>query len=435
MFKIALWAPCLIVIAWAGVGSAQAQAVAVLDPGPPCAGAAISGSRGAAYSLDALVQLAAARHSSVAARRAGLEANRADLDVAKRQYFPTLTVQDAPLPGGGRSRTISLQQPVWAAGRLEASVDSATAKAAAAAQEVLESQQAVGFSVAAAYQSFLQARGRSIILQRFLQRLDGYRESMERRVASGIAGQSELELFQARYFQARAQQAAACHAEQAARNQLALLALVDLASEELQFGGDLPAMPALQALLDSALESSPALRRLNLQTQAVRAERQAKAADQWPTLGVVAQHSVPYGQPGARSASSVGIQLQYSPGAGFASSASARAAQAQLRAVEAGQEAARLELIARIRTEYEELRATLSRRSFGLMNVEAAEKVLASYDRLFLAGRRSWLDVLNSARELNEAELSVADLEAQAFASRYRLSLHAFEHEWMRALW
>jgi outer membrane protein, adhesin transport system len=47
--------------------------------------------------------------------------------------------------------------------------------------------------------------------------------------------------------------------------------------------------------------------------------------------------------------------------------------------------------------------------------------VLESYERQFVGGRKSWLDVLNSLRELTQLEISLAESRAVAAAAYYRL--------------
>ena len=55
----------------------------------------------------------------------------------------------------------------------------------------------------------------------------------------------------------------------------------------------------------------------------------------------------------------------------------------------------------------------------------AAEDVSASYDRQFLAGRKSWLDVMNAARELAQTETQLADLQSTQLVVTWRLAAYA----------
>jgi outer membrane protein, adhesin transport system len=54
-------------------------------------------------------------------------------------------------------------------------------------------------------------------------------------------------------------------------------------------------------------------------------------------------------------------------------------------------------------------------------SLRAAEDVSASYDRQFLAGRKSWLDVMNAARELAQTETQLADLQSTQVVVTWRL--------------
>lgn len=386
-----------------------------------------------AHGLDALARLAATSHASVMAKRAGLQAAQAEWDAAQLQKWPTPSAQTSPGVGGGRTTVLTLEQPLWTGGRIGAIADAAEARAHAANHAVTESVQSVGFAVANAYQGFAQAQGRAAVMHRLLAKLERYRESMQRRVQSGASASGELELLQARHALVTGQLRLACSNERVARSQLAVLASIDLSPEAVIRGVYSSEVPNLGDVLDRSQQLSPVLRRLAQDVRAAQGEMSAKAAQRWPTVALVAQRYLQRGVPNAESSTSVGLQLQFNPGAGFSSLASARAAHAQVDALRANLEAARADLVSRVRAEHEELRSAVMRREDGLLNVAAAARVLASYERLFAVGKRSWLDVMNAARELSDAELAVADTEAQVSASRYRLALYAAEPEWMKA--
>jgi len=55
----------------------------------------------------------------------------------------------------------------------------------------------------------------------------------------------------------------------------------------------------------------------------------------------------------------------------------------------------------------------------------SAKELSESYDRQFLAGRKSWLDVMNSARELAQTETLLADLVSTQVIVTWRLALTA----------
>jgi adhesin transport system outer membrane protein len=55
--------------------------------------------------------------------------------------------------------------------------------------------------------------------------------------------------------------------------------------------------------------------------------------------------------------------------------------------------------------------------------IHSAQAVFDSYTRLFIAGKRQWLDLVNSSRELTQYKTSLADLESSLQASAYQLAL------------
>jgi outer membrane protein, adhesin transport system len=387
----------------------------------------------ATYNLDALARLAAANNASVAGKRAGVQVAQAEWDAAHLQNWPSPSVQTSPGIGGGRTTVLTVAQPLWAGGRIDAATEAARARAQAANHAVAESQQSVGLAVVNAHHAFFQAQGRAAVLRRFYERLERYRESMQRRVDTGASAPGELELLQARQLLTAGQLRSACSAERVARGQLSILANVELSAEAVVSSTYDSDVPNLDDLLERSQRDSPVLRRLDQDVQATQGESDARAALRWPTIALVAQRSLQQGVPNTQSSTSMGLQLQFAPGAGFSSLALARAAQAQVDSVRASREAARSDLLSKIRSEHEELRSAVARRHDGLLNVTAAGRVLASYERLFAVGKRSWLDVLNAARELSDAEIAVADTEAQVTGSRYRLSLYGVEPEWMKA--
>jgi len=385
------------------------------------------------YGLDALARRAVETHASVAAKRANVDAARAEWDAARRQYLPAPSAQTSPGAGGGHSTVLTLEQPLWSGGRLSASVDAALARSRSADLGVLESQQGLGLAVANVYRAFLQARGRAMVLQQFIGRLDNYHESMRRRVDSGASAQGDLELLQARYALTNGQLKSACFAERSARHQLSLLVGVELSSAEVVGTPQVPEVPDLEDLLERSEKSSPTLRRMDQDTLAARGEADAKVAAQWPTVALVAQRTLPRGVPNVSSSTAVGLQLQYTPGAGFASLARARSAEAQVEALRASREAARVDLLSKVHAEHEDLCSAVSRRQDALLNLKATANVLASFERLFAVGKRSWLDVMNAARELSDAEQALADIEAQMSPGRYRLALYGVELDWMES--
>jgi outer membrane protein, adhesin transport system len=334
------------------------------------------------------------------------------------------------LDTGGAATVLALQQPLWAGGRLDAGLDAADSRARSAGVSIAEAQYNLALRVSSAWQAWLQARGRGDALAKNVALLDGYSGSVRRRIAGGVSAEVDHELVVSRLAQARSSLSTVRAAERTALAQLSQMVGQSLRTEALTIpDGVEDRPPPLEALIDQATMSSPVLRRLDADIQAARHEVAQKDATLWPTLALRAEH-----QRAGATATTMAINdnrimvvLDYVPGAGLSAAANADAARARIGGLMESREAARRDLIEKVSTDYEDHLASRDRRRELRNTLKASAEVLASYDRLFVAGKRSWLDVLNAARELTDVETALADVEAQFVASRYRLRLHGGE--------
>jgi adhesin transport system outer membrane protein len=110
-------------------------------------------------------------------------------------------------------------------------------------------------------------------------------------------------------------------------------------------------------------------------------------------------------------------------GAGLSVRSQANSARLRLDAASANVEAARRSITAIIASEYA-LKKSVDRRLIALRRSEEATRdVYESFERQFLSGSRSWLDLLNSARELTQVEVRRIDVEMSSVLVSWRLSI------------
>lgn len=387
---------------------------------------------GTPYSLARLIDRAIRNHPSIAARHAEVKAMQAEIDAARAQYYPTPSVQ-LQQDKGESTTVLTLQQPLWAGGRLDAGLDAAQSRENATRVSVSEGQYTLALRVTGAWAAWEQARKRGEVLDKGVALLNVYAESVSRRIQGGASGRVDRELVAARLAQTQGDLAAARSAERSALARLAQmvgqpLRAQDLVVADAATGVDVP-LPGLDALVAQAFSRSAALGHLEADIETARHETQQRRAALWPTLALRAQH-----QRGNASATGVSandsrimLVLEYSPGAGLSAGANIDAAEARIVGLRENLDAARRDLTETITTDYEEYLVGSDRKRHFLRTLEASAEVLASYDRLFVAGKRNWLDVINAARELIQAQTALADVDAQQIAARARLRLHIGE--------
>lgn len=389
---------------------------------------------GARIGLNELVGLAIEAHPEVASKRADLDAARANQDTAHWQYFPTPSLQ-VRQDKTGNLATAAVQQPLWSGGRLDAGLDAAVSRTRSADVAISETQYSLALRVTGAWQSWKQARGRAEVLSRGISLLGVYAESVRQRIKGGVSPEVDRELVESRIAQIRGDLTAAQAAERSALSQLSQLIGRPLRTGDL-FAGNAPdgKPPVFEMLIEQSVNRSAAIRRIESEIEAARHDTTQKRAALWPTIGVRAEYQ-------RDQLSNVGhvsndgrvmLVVDFVPGAGLSAGSGIDAAEARVANLRESREAARRELITKVAADYEDHLSSLGRKRDILRTVKASTEVLASYDRLFVAGKRNWLDVLNAARELTQVETSLADVEAMIAASYYRLRLHGNELPWQQ---
>lgn len=384
--------------------------------------------------IDQLITLALRNHPEIAAKRAERAAAQSEIAAARMQYWPTPSIQ--VLQDKGNTITaLTVQQPLWAGGGLDAGLAAARSRESAARWAVDEARDDLAQRVVAAWAAWMQARGRAKALAEGIDLLGVYAESVKRRIQGGASAEVDRELVESRLAQFNGDLAAARSAERAALSRLAQLTGQPLRPQDLDFAqDDADDLPALDVLIEQAVARSPTLKRIEAEIEAAGHEVDRKRAALWPTLNLRAQHQRGEAQLGLSvNDTRITLALDYAPGAGLSLGANIDAAEARRQGLRESLDAARRALIDRVTTDYEEYRSSLSRKRDAERAIKASAEVLASYDRLFVAGKRSWLDVINAARDLIQARMPLADAEATRIASRTRLHLHAGDLPWQQA--
>ena len=363
---------------------------------------------------------AVSQNPQVLAQLAEVAALESELSAAKWQRAPNLSAEVLATTGGssiadqdGLAFNVALEQPIWAGGGIGAGVDAARAGRNVGESALRQIRYDIVVGIASAYFEALAASGRAKALEAGLADMATLVASIERRVEREVSPAADLVLARSRVTQLEVDLASARE-----QGENALLRLQELVGDRVLP----PAMPDVDLAMDVPIEAlaldeimscSPALERSQREVDLASARADVTKSALWPQLLVqLSQNELT----GARAA----LVLRWQSGNGLSQFAANDAAKARVdRAIallgQADQEARR-----RISAEYVLLRSSQRRAEAGLLAVEAADALQASYQRQFVAGRRSWLDVLNAAREKTFAAVSyeTARVSAQGAATR-----------------
>lgn len=366
-------------------------------------------------SWDKALEYAVKGHPSVLGALQRLYASNFDLDATEYQRFPALVIDFGRIAGNnvGNQASVSLTQPLYAFGRIDASIAAAEYRMSAATVAVDESKVDLVDRVLQAFFDVNKTRELVDVQQQFVIQHKELRDTVQRRFDGEVASQSDLLLAQTRLDQAENQ--LAVYQSQFEKSAATLRSLIKVNSLAYQTPeAMIPGVTSEEELQTMATKFSPLIKRLTAEQSALEQDARIASAATKPQL-VLRAERIESNVPTQFTDNRVITALQYQPGAGFSANSIAAAAQSRAVAAQMDIQAAQLQLAERCATLYNDMLINLSQEKNLSKVLDANQEFFESMLRQFQAGKRSWLDVLNSVRETNQAAtaLVVARNDAQ----------------------
>lgn len=379
-------------------------------------------------SFEQIAKQALATHPAILSKLSSSAAAQAELDGASWQRYPTPSLAVDSDDNGTTTTLLRVQQPLWAGGRIDAGIDAAGSRHHAAETAIVETKQDVMLRVIAAYVEAIRQQARREILA---QGVEQHRELLgliTRRVEHEASPQVDRELAQSRLYQAQNELSLVSQALANALTQLSQLAGMSVRNVGPLAEAPLSGQHNKESLLDQTLAWSPALRRIQYEEEAAQAEVEAKRAGYKPQISLRfenAHTSAPLNGTPAYSNNRLMVVVEAQTGAGLSALAGVDAAIARRDAVRQERDAARRDVQERFAMDWDELQAARLRLENSLLASKASKEVYESYTRQYTAGRKTWLDVLNTVRESTQSDAAATDASAQLAAASLRLRLAA----------
>lgn len=389
-------------------------------------------------SLRELAEAALATHPLLQSSRLQVQAAQQDIKVARLQQWPTLSLVAESNTGNAvsaPSRVLRLDQTLWDAGRIASRItETATQSELASSQERLQRQDLL-LQLVNAWQALVGSQARLRVAQETLERLRFYKEQMVRRVRAQASASIDLELVEARVLQTQVELTSAQTSVRLALKRLEeLTGQPDLSRRS----RDIPPPPLLQSTdafaqlqtqtdWDHVVEESPSLVKARQERELAASRLNTKQAEQWPQVYV--RYDKPLWDSTVHHITQPTLfaGVRYTPGAGFSGLAEAEALLTRVESQEVAIDAARREMRQSIQNDLEEFATSRERITAIEQSVKGSDLVLESYLRQFQANRKSWLDVLNSARELGQNQYSLAEAQASMLGALHRLQVRLGE--------
>ncbi len=378
--------------------------------------------RSALLTIDEALRSAAESHPSIALKRSEQSASEFSLDGARWQRWPGVSMSSSRGALGHTLTELQVEQPLWAGGRIDASIKAAEARVDAARSDVNEARQQILERIVNTYAEAMRLQTRIAAADLTIADYVKLSEMIERRVASGVSPRSDGITVRARLQQAQGEHLQMALQKKSTETQLEIL--VGRKYSELA----IPRSPKLTLAnlgeaLDKSLEYAPQLERLNAEERVADQAIASSKSSLWPALALRYQRN--FGGGNLYPSDQVYVGVTFQPGSGLSSMSSISEAQQRRSGAIHSREVTRRDIVDRVQGLWN--LAESARAEITLLKelVSSTQQVYESCLRQFPAGRRTWLEVLLARRDATQAEYALADAQWTRFSAVLRLEIAA----------
>ncbi|ORU92943.1 MAG: hypothetical protein A6F71_08810 [Cycloclasticus sp. symbiont of Poecilosclerida sp. M] len=387
------------------------------------------------FDLPTLIFKAVASHASVKGSLSLEASAKQGVETARWQYFPTPEVSinqintsqdDFQFRGDDRVFVISLSQPLWAGGRIDAGLEQSKAELMAAKSETQISRRDLALNVINAYAQWVASYLQYQVSTDSQSKHYTLQQRIKRRIKEGLSSSSDLNLVTSRLRRVEVSVNAA-----QARHESALYNLADFVGEPISQANLLQDLSTgylisgeVEALREKALTMDPRLGQLLAEQKVAKAVLKQSAAQLSPELRLRLERQ--WGSFTFENADPVNrmyLELSSNFGAGLSSFSATKTAKFELQAAKQAFEAERGRLWSEFQIDWLSNESLRQQKKDLQSSVKAAKKIQQSWYRQFLVGRKDWQDVMNSIREVTQIESQAADIASEQLLTSWRLGI------------
>lgn len=375
--------------------------------------------------VHSLLDAAYRNYPSIQASRQLILGADAQVESAKWNYFPTPSVDISQRSSGRNGSTFRLDQPIWTGGRIDAMNDMAVSRQEEAQYTLGESGYALAEKVLYHLQNYVQADGELRGFTAGRKQLESFSKMLDKRMGAGVSSEADGELLKSRISQIESDLMMAESRYEMSKAQLELLIGKPLTCA-VRFKKDeiLKQNMPLEQMKEDLLYTHPTLKKLRAQIGIAYAEKKSTDSVLMPDISLRAEY-----QNGSLYDDDVGsdtiayVALTFSPGAGLSALSNMESAKYKVLQAKDTLRTKEFELKDTLVMDHSDYHSAINRVGSMMRTIESSQKVLASYERLFIAGKRQWLDLVNTSREVTQNYIALATLRASLITSSYRLAL------------
>jgi len=387
------------------------------------------------FTLPSLIIKAIDYHPSIKSNLFLEDSAKEDITTAKWQYFPTPSFSvsqvsassaDVNYSGDKRVATLGLTQPLWSGGAIDAGLAKSRAQFALARATTRVSQQQLATRVINSYSQWYGSYLTKESYKKSQKEHEALRIRLQRRVKQGLSSSSDLNLANSRL-----QQASANFNSSVIQHENSLLRLEELLGFPLNVQ-DLVSDFSIIKFQDNqsnlrrrALLNSPLIKQVKAESLVTEAEIKQSKANLYPTVNLkVEKQWGNFTTKDSENESRIFLEFNSSFGAGLSNLSKTRKIENRHQSLKARIEDEEKQAIQQVKLDWMNSISLEKQKSLFESSIANTEQVRKSYYRQFLAGRKTWREVMSSIREVSELESKLAGVYKEMIATNWRIFVY-----------
>ncbi len=352
--------------------------------------------------LVAALQSVIKLHPAIKSQRSKVDALEYSISAAKSGRYPSLSAQANNVNEEMDRGTLQIKQPLWAFGKIDSAIEAAKANWSVEKWMLLQVQRQYIEETAVAYAKLLGIHQQQAVAELNIIEHEKLYQRIQHRQQGQLASVADVNLANSRLIQAQSRLDRIRGEWLSALAELQALTQV-LVNADQSVDEALISLPAMEEVEKLAIENSADLQVKREQAVAVSITVKQERVAATPTVYFQVDHEALDQVDNRLNRTQSGLAIEASlGGAGFTTLNRVRGAEAKLESAQYDIDAAINDIKRRVQTLMLGLQIQNNLGKSQTETILVVEETLASFMRQYDTGRKSWIDLLNTQRELTE---------------------------------
>lgn len=376
-----------------------------------------------ALTLPDAMALSVGTHPAIAAKKNEFLASESALEGSFYQMYPSISAQSTASPVGGspaRINSVRLEQPIWTGGKISSQIDAAKSRLGSARYSLNEAEQEILGRTVAAYIEVIRMSLRIEAADENVYEFQRLLELIQRRAKNEVSPKSEVVVAKARLEQSKSEKLNLEASYLNAKSDLEQL--ISRKVDKLAFPiPNLSLSGDLEGMIDQVVNTAPVLKRADYEIQVSEADINIKKSVLMPQISL--RYEKFWSELSNRDGDIAYVAVTYQPGAGLSSLSAISEMQSKKLSSELNADNAKKDLVDKVRIDWNKVKSSSSQIEILKELIDSTRDVYESYVRQYAAGRKSWVEVLNSRREYTQAKNMLVDEEWGGYLAKMKLEV------------